>query len=141
MSDSALWPGLLSERTGAGTVVWTGGMDGGGYLGPVRRGRVAGNTPPLYLSADGAGWPRPEGAPLLELVRGILADAGAEPSVRIAPPDPTVEVVVYRRGGRAQGDPGPHGPGNASGRRAGVRPIRGGGPDSARRFRGTACDR
>jgi hypothetical protein len=65
------------------------------YLGPVRRHRVAGNTPPLFLSDDGQRWPRPEGRELLERVHGCLRDAGVLP-VRLAAHDPDVELSAYR---------------------------------------------
>ncbi len=91
------WPGIVREPCGRGFFVWTGGLDGRAYLGPVRRYRVAGNTPPLWLPDAFERWPRPEGLAALGVVREILRDAKALPAVRLDPPDPAAEISVWRK--------------------------------------------
>lgn len=93
----AAWPGILEQKLGRGTITWTGGMDGRGYLGPVRRYAVAGNTPPLFLPDGDWKWPRPEGIPLLTLIRELTAQA-APADVRLSPPDGFVELSVHHKG-------------------------------------------
>jgi hypothetical protein len=95
-SSGGTWPGVVAERHGRGEMVWTGRMDGRGALGPVRRMRVAGNTPPLFVPDGEWTWPRPE-------AHCLLVDTWATPAlkklgVRLDPPDPTLEMCVYRKG-------------------------------------------
>lgn len=91
------WPGFVREKAGAGSITWTGGMDGRAYLGPVRRYAVAGNTPPLLLPDGEWTWPRAEGTPLLDMIRELTAAAHPEEG-RLDPPDPRVEMSVHRKG-------------------------------------------
>ena len=88
---------LSAHPFGSGRVVRLGGMPGRRYLGPVRRYRVAGNTPPLYLPDGTGGWPREEGRPLLQAVHAELLSADALP-VRMPELDPTVEICPHRAG-------------------------------------------
>jgi hypothetical protein len=79
-------------------MIWTGNMLGRGYLGPVVRTRVAGNTPPLFIPDGDWTWPRPEALGNLELFRHLAQQAGATSAVSLQPPDPHVELTTWRQG-------------------------------------------
>lgn len=95
VNDAGEWAGLLRRKHGKGTLIHTGGMDGKGYLGPMRRYRVAGNTPPLFIPDEGL--LRPEGTIVLDTLRDAIARSGVVSSARLDPPDPSIEVAVYRK--------------------------------------------
>lgn len=97
LDSGGIWPGVVERPHGSGRITWTGGMDGRGYLGPVKRYSVAGNTPPLFLPDGNWTWPRTEGMPLLAMVRGLIPESAM--SVRLDPPDPRVEVCIHRKDG------------------------------------------
>lgn len=90
------WTGLRRISWERGTVWWTGGLDGRGYLGPVVRMNVAGNTPPLFVPDGPWTWPRDEGLPLLELFRTLAGQCDALPPAVLDPPNPAVQVVCHR---------------------------------------------
>lgn len=87
----------VREQCAQGSVVWTGQKDGRVYLGRVRRTRVAGNTPPLYLPDGDWTWPRREGLPLLQMARDFAAEAGVLPSIRLEKADPTIEMSIFQK--------------------------------------------